>query len=111
VSKDFVLAYEKKEQENADRLTHQVDRHISTLKTLRQKLETRHELKTRTEEYRSWQRVFLPKKQAVMVGKTLAEYDAAHPPRTANLDDPEEDDVDDVGSNSMLGFMYNSLYI
>ncbi|KAJ1407981.1 hypothetical protein B484DRAFT_403666 [Ochromonadaceae sp. CCMP2298] len=47
VSKDFVLTYEKKEQENADRLTHQVDRHISTLRTLRSKLETRHELKTR----------------------------------------------------------------
>jgi hypothetical protein len=94
VAKDFVLEYEEKEKINADRLTHQVDRHISTLKTLRSKLETRHDLKTRTEEYRNWQRGFLPKKHAVMVGKTLEEFEATLPPKTANLADPDAE-IDD----------------
>mmetsp|Transcript_38800 Transcript_38800/g.77295 ORF Transcript_38800/g.77295 Transcript_38800/m.77295 type:complete len:535 (+) Transcript_38800:178-1782(+) len=85
VGKDFVLDYEKKEKLNADRLSHQVDRHISTLKTLRSKLETRNDLKTRMEEYRSWQRDFLPKKHAVMIGKTLEEYQSEIPPKTVNI--------------------------
>lgn len=93
MSKDFVLEYEEKEKVNADRLAHQVDRHISTLKTLRSKLETRHDLKTRTEEYRQWQRGFLPKKHAVMVGKTLDEYEATLP-KTASLGDPDAE-IDD----------------
>ena len=88
-----MLQYEEKERINADRLTHQVDRHISTLKTLRSKLETRHELKTRTEEYRQWQKGFLPKKHAVMVGKTLEEFEATMP-KTANLSNPD-DEIDD----------------
>jgi len=67
VSKDFVLEYEKKERENADRLSNQVDRHITTLKTLRAKLESRHDLKARSDEFRHWQKDFLPKKQAVMI--------------------------------------------
>lgn len=95
VAKDFVLDYEEKEKINADRLTHQVDRHISTLKTLRSKLETRQDLKTRTEEYRTWQRGFMPKKHAVMVGKTLQEFEATLPPRTANLSDPDDAEIDD----------------
>jgi predicted transcriptional regulator len=94
VAKDFVLEYEEKEKINADRLTHQVDRHISTLKTLRSKLETRHELKTRTEEYRAWQREFNPKKQSILMGKTLEEYNATLPPKTANLSDPDAE-IDD----------------
>ena len=66
-----MLEYERKEKENQERLTAQVERHISTLKNLRVKLENRHDLKTRTEEYRNWQREFLPKKAAVMLGKTI----------------------------------------
>jgi hypothetical protein len=94
VAKDFVLQYEEKERQNADRLTLQVDRHITTLKTLRGKLEARHDLKTRTEEYRNWQKGFLPKKHAVMIGKTLTEYEASQPPKTANMNDPD-DEIDD----------------
>lgn len=87
VSKDFVLEYEKREKENQDRLSHQIDKHIGTLKSLRQKLEARHELKTKTEEYRTWQRDFLPKKHAVMIGKTLNEIDtSASSPTTRELD-------------------------
>jgi hypothetical protein len=56
-------------------------------------LETRHDLKTRTEEYRNWQRGFAPKKQAVMVGKTLDEFNATLP-KTANLNDPDSE-IDD----------------
>mmetsp|Transcript_30485 Transcript_30485/g.51034 ORF Transcript_30485/g.51034 Transcript_30485/m.51034 type:complete len:395 (+) Transcript_30485:186-1370(+) len=95
VAKDFVLDYEQREKENADRLTNQVDRHISTLKTLRTKLESRHELKTRSDEYRTWQRGFLPKKHAIMIGKTLEEFEASQPPPTANLDDPRDAEIND----------------
>ena len=76
VSKDYVLEYERREKENQERLAAQVERHISTLKTLREKLETRAELKSRTDEYRQWQRDFSTKKQAVMIGKTLEEIEA-----------------------------------
>ena len=75
VSKDFVLEYERRERENNDRLTMQVERHIDTLKSLRQKLEARHDLKMRQEEYRNWQKEFLPKKHQVMLGKTLDEVE------------------------------------
>lgn len=78
VNKEYVLEYERRERENQERLTAQVERHISTLKTLREKLENRAELKSRTDEYRSWQRDFSTKKQAVMVGKTLEEIEAEH---------------------------------
>jgi polyhydroxyalkanoate synthesis regulator phasin len=78
VSKDFVLEYERKEKENSERLSNQVDRHISTLKQLRMKLESRHDLKSRTEEYRQWQRDFLPKKHAVMLGKTVDELETGN---------------------------------
>lgn len=84
VSKDYVLEYEKREKENQERLTAQVERHISTLKTLREKLETRAELKSRTDEYRDWQRDFSSKKQAVMIGKTLEEIEAER--QAASLD-------------------------
>ena len=76
VSKDYVLEYERREKENQERLGAQVERHIQTLKTLREKLETRAELKSRTDEYRAWQKDFSVKKQAVMVGKTLEEIEA-----------------------------------
>lgn len=89
VAKDYVLDYESRERENADRLSNQVDRHIQTLKSLRQKLEARHDLKVRSEEYRTWQKDFLPKKQAVMIGKTLAEVEMQ---RQANRH--AEDDAD-----------------
>ena len=105
VAKDFVLEYEEKEKINADRLTHQVDRHISTLKSLRSKLESRHDLKTRTEEYRAWQRGFLPKKHAVMIGKTLEEYEASLPPKTANLSDPDAEIDDEAMRKSELILM------
>ena len=71
VTKDFVLEYEAKEKENAERLSSQVDRHISTLSNLRKKLEDRNAMKSRTDEYRAWKKDFSIKKQAVMIGKTL----------------------------------------
>lgn len=81
-----------------------MDRHISTLKTLRSKLETRHELKMKTAEHREWQRGFLPKKHAVMIGKTVEEYEASLP-KTANVYDPDNEIDDDAmrkGSSSRL---------
>lgn len=70
-----MLDYEAREREQQERLSNQVDRHIQTLKSLRQKLEARHDMKQRNEEYRQWQKEFIPKKQAVMVGKTLDEIE------------------------------------
>lgn len=93
VTKDFVLEYEKREKENNERLTHQVEKHIDTLKQLRQKLEARHDLKLRTEEYRNWQREFLPKKHAVMIGKTLDEVEVKKSPTTRDPDDDIRDDL------------------
>jgi len=102
VSKDFVLEYEKKERENADRLSNQVDRHITTLKTLRAKLESRHDLKARSEEYRLWQKDFLPKKQAVMIGKTVAEYEASKP-KMKSIPDPDRFIDDNLMSGLQKG--------
>ena len=76
VSRDFVLEYEKREKANAERLSTQVERHIGTLKKLRERLENRQEVKQRSEEYRTWQRTFAPKKNAVYSGKTLDEAEA-----------------------------------
>ena len=76
VNKDYVLDYERRERENEERLTMQVERHIGTLQKLRGKLEAKAEMKTRSDEYRTWQRSFNLKKQEVLLGKTLAEVEA-----------------------------------
>ena len=75
VTKKYVLEYEEKEKQNAERLTTQVEKHISTLKKLREKLEDKHEMKTRVDEYRSWKKDFHDKKHAVMLGKTLEDFE------------------------------------
>ena len=75
VTKDFVLKYEQKEMENSERLTEQVERHISTLRSIREKLESKLELKERINDYRQWKKDFSHKKTAVMSGKTLASLD------------------------------------
>eukprot|EP01033_Poteriospumella_lacustris_P001599 gene1599-1162_t len=97
VSKDFVLDYESREKEQQERLSNQVDRHIQTLKSLRQKLEARHDMKQRNEEYRQWQKEFIPKKQAVMVGKTLDEIELKKgddgPTEEERLDSEVNDDI------------------
>jgi hypothetical protein len=91
VSKDYVLNYEAKEKENQDRLTIQVSRHISTLRNLRGKLEARQDLKSRSEEYRQWQKGFIPKKNAVFLGKTLAEVEREDGDRRETPDDDIND--------------------
>lgn len=75
VSKQYVLEYENKEKENAERLTNQVERHITTLKKLREKLEDKNSMKARIDDYRSWKSSFHDKKHAVMLGKTVSEYE------------------------------------
>lgn len=75
VTKDFVLKYELNEIKNSERLTEQVERHISTLRSIREKLESKMELKERINEYRDWKKGFSEKKNAVMSGKTLASLD------------------------------------
>jgi len=75
VNRQFVLEAERREQENMNRLNDQVDRHIHTLAKLRGKLEERHDLKSRTEEFKQWKKEFSVKKQAVMIGKTLEEIE------------------------------------
>jgi len=74
VSRDFVLDYERREHENSERLATQVEQHIHTLRNLRGKLEQRVDLKSRTDEYRDFQRDFRHKKNAVLEGKTVDEY-------------------------------------
>lgn len=74
VSRDFVLDYERREKENSERLATQVEQHIHTLRNLRGKLEQRVDLKSRTDEYRDFQREFRHKKNAVLEGKTIEEY-------------------------------------
>lgn len=76
VSRDFVLTFEKKEKENNERLTSQVERHINTLKSLRTKLEEQSEIQARQEEFRDWKREFKAKKDAVLTGKTLETINA-----------------------------------
>jgi hypothetical protein len=75
VTKDFVLSYEKKEKERSNKLSEHVDRHIETLRALRQKVETRSETMARSNVYRQWRKEFNPKKNAVLLGKTLDETD------------------------------------
>lgn len=75
VSKAFVLEYERKEKENAEKLSEHVDRHIGKLKTLREKVEQRTLQNSRTNAYRSWRKDFDPKKNAVLSGKTLDEVE------------------------------------
>ncbi len=78
VNKEYVLEYERRERENEERLTSQVERHIGTLQKLRGKLEQKAEMKARTDEYRGWQKTFSQKKQDVMLGKTLAEIEGGN---------------------------------
>lgn len=73
VNQQYVLDYEKREKENTERLNIQVDRHLSTLSNLRNKLEQRVQMKKTSDEYRNWQKGFSAKKNAVMLGKTLSE--------------------------------------
>jgi hypothetical protein len=75
VTRDFVLKYEQNEIKNSERLTEQVERHISTLRNIREKLESKVELKERISDYRQWKKGFTEKKQAVMSGQTLASLD------------------------------------
>lgn len=75
VTKDFVLKYELNEMKNSERLTEQVERHISTLRNIREKLESKIELKERINDYREWKKSFSVKKNAVMNGQTLASLD------------------------------------
>jgi hypothetical protein len=75
VNKEYVLEYERREKENEERLTMQVERHIGTLQKLRSKLEAKADMKKRSDDYRAWNRTFNVKKQEVMLGKTLAEIE------------------------------------
>ena len=78
VNKEYVLEYERREKENEERLTMQVERHIGTLQKLRSKLEAKAEMKQRSDDYRSWNKTFSQKKQEVMLGKTIAEIEAVN---------------------------------
>lgn len=74
VNRQFVIDYENKEKESAERLAHQVEHHIDTLKDLRTRLEDRAELRSRTAEFREWKKEFSSKKYAVLSGKTLDDF-------------------------------------
>lgn len=52
VSKDFVITYDKTEKRHGERMSEHVDRHISTLKTLRDKIEGREDIISRNSAYR-----------------------------------------------------------
>lgn len=74
VTRDYVDQYEKVENANSEKLAVQVERHIETLGKLRQNLENRLDTQARTSEYREWKKDFEVKKNAVLSGKTLANY-------------------------------------
>ena len=52
VSKDFISQYERQEALDAERLEKEVERHISCLKALRDKVQARDKLRERKEKYR-----------------------------------------------------------
>ena len=56
VTRDFVNQYDAREKESSERLSRQVDKHITTLSSLKKNLEKKVDLKTRTQEYRDWKR-------------------------------------------------------
>jgi hypothetical protein len=95
-----VLEYEKRELANSEHLSKQVDRHISTLQSLRHRLEARHDLKTRSEEFRQWQQHFIPKKHAVMSGKAL---DTLALPAQSQQVEPDEDVTDEMMLRATTG--------
>ena len=74
-TKQFVLEYEQREQENNERLAIQVAKHVDTLNTLRNKLQARSTMKASQDEYRQWKKDFSTKKNAIMIGKTLQDLD------------------------------------
>jgi hypothetical protein len=113
VSKQYVLDYESKEKENAERLTNQVERHITTLKKLREKLEDKNSMKARTDDYRSWKSSFHDKKHAVMLGKTVTEYEEEMRSPTGYPDDFEASSRPETlkrgGNNQELSAVLDSL--
>ena len=68
------MKYEKEEKEALERQEHQLHHHLDVLKSIRGKLEDRAELRSRTFEFREWQKEFSKKKHAVLSGKTLADF-------------------------------------
>ena len=65
------LSLERRERQNAEKLSIQVDRHIDTLKRLRSRLEERAEEKSRHDEFRDWKRNFAARKEAILSGKVF----------------------------------------
>jgi len=76
VSKDYVLAFEAKEADQHDRQEAAIEKHVDTLGKLRERLESKVELKKTTNEYREFQREFSKKKWAIMKGMTLEDLEA-----------------------------------
>lgn len=77
VNRDFVKEYDAKEKAVAEAEARKLENHVDTLRSLRETLEKKVDLKTRTAEYRAWKRDFIAKKEAVMAGKTLDSIDPA----------------------------------
>lgn len=88
VSKDFVITYDKTEKRHGERMSEHVDRHISTLKTLRDKIEGREDIISRNSAYRAWKKGFNPKKRAVLLGRAdEIESSSNSPYKNNNIND------------------------
>lgn len=84
VSKNFIIELERREIEKQEHMAKQVESHIHTLRKLRNKIEQKADVKQRSDDYRSWQRQFSSKKNAVMLGKTISDYEAEMRAKSVN---------------------------
>ncbi len=61
-----MLEYERDAVLKSERLANQVERHLSTLQSIRAKIEERSLTKERSAEYRQWKKEFASKKSDIL---------------------------------------------
>ena len=78
VTREYVMKYEQKELQINEKLNESINRHIITLKNLRNNIETKNDTNIRINAYRNWKNEFKLKKTLVLNGKTLEEIEQTH---------------------------------
>lgn len=96
------MSLELKAKENNEKLSVQVERHITTLKKLKSKLEDRAETKSRNDEFKEWKRTFAAKKEAILKGQTLRPSNTSAHSAGSHLEGDEEEEEDDDSVSSLL---------
>ena len=104
LTRDEKLSLELKAKENNEKLSVQVERHITTLKKLKCKLEDRAEVKSRNDEFKEWKRTFAAKKEAILYGQTLRPSNASAHCAEIRVDgeESEEEEEDNYSVSSLL---------